>query len=69
MVPSLRRGREEAEEKTRAHRRSNDGSCNNEGVTGVRRAFGHQVKRWNPKMKKYISARETAFISSISRKH
>ena len=45
---------EEGGGKTRAYRRSNDGSCNDEGVAGVGAHFGHQVKRWNPKMKKYI---------------
>ena len=27
--------------------------------------FGHQAKRWNPKMKPYISPNAMAFISSI----
>jgi hypothetical protein len=30
--------------------------------------FGHQTKRWNPKMKPYILGPETAFTSSICKK-
>ena len=30
--------------------------------------FGHQTKRWNPKMKPYIFGPETASISSICKR-
>ena len=30
--------------------------------------FGHQTRRWNPKMKEYILQREKIFISSIYKK-
>ena len=29
--------------------------------------FGHQTRRWNPKMKPYILPKETISISSISK--
>jgi small subunit ribosomal protein S2 len=30
--------------------------------------FGHQTRRWNPKMKEYIYESATGFISSICRR-
>ena len=30
--------------------------------------FGHQTRRWNPKMAQYIFTERTVFISSICRK-